>query len=691
MNYTFGKSEQPRNKSQTPDYKRLNNKNLFVKSIGNQAISKENQFFKSKKPSSPFEKSKTNINNISKVSSLSKISNRSDKYTKHRMKNNINDNSLLSKLNNISHIINNLVHIRYKSIEKDKQNSNLSKRIIKKIENQKEILNITNTKTLNRDNTNHSKSKSKSKSKPQNIKPETYQMKYKIINNYNIKASINVKTSNPINTITSSKIKEYIEEYSMKRRGSKESLKSSTSKNKEKSNKKDKYNLGSKENNGKYYQNHDYKKRSNNDNNSYNIRSKKNDHDLKNNNLSININKNEKYVFNSKMPQTEKYTFSTTNTSPFLVSKKQKNEENELSNTDKDKYKEEDNNYNENENINYTKKNNFIKTKMMIHKNKSPSLSDITLNSNSVSEKKNKIFKTIKSSFDLMRGGLQSNGERKHNQDNYFFYNKFNSNLNHIYLGICDGHGQFGHDASLFLRNNLPFQMEKLFKNRGIRIEKSYLLNYSNKQKIYSSIKEVFYLVNSELNTSIDSILSGSTCCSLFFTGEQIISSNVGDSRAIIGKRRNDKWSFINITTDHKPDLPIEKMRILQFGGRVESHKDEKGNFIGPNRVWLKDENLPGLAMSRSFGDQLAASVGTTCEPEIYDYDLEHEDKFLFVASDGVWEFLSSLDILNIIKDYYDSNDSKACCEYILKQSSNIWINKEGVIDDISMILLFFD
>ena len=93
-----------------------------------------------------------------------------------------------------------------------------------------------------------------------------------------------------------------------------------------------------------------------------------------------------------------------------------------------------------------------------------------------------------------------------------------------------------------------------------------------------------------------------------------------------------------------------------------------------------------------AIGLKIAEVCGTVDDvPEIYDYDLEYEDKFLFVASDGVWEFLSSLDILNIIKDYYDSNDSKACCEYILKQSSNIWINKEGVIDDISMILLFFD
>lgn len=38
---------------------------------------------------------------------------------------------------------------------------------------------------------------------------------------------------------------------------------------------------------------------------------------------------------------------------------------------------------------------------------------------------------------------------------------------------------------------------------------------------------------------------------------------------------------------------------------------------LGPYRVWLKTENYPGLAMSRSIGDFVAASVGVICEPGI--------------------------------------------------------------------------
>lgn len=34
--------------------------------------------------------------------------------------------------------------------------------------------------------------------------------------------------------------------------------------------------------------------------------------------------------------------------------------------------------------------------------------------------------------------------------------------------------------------------------------------------------------------------------------------------------------------------------------------------LTGPPRVWLPDVDLPGLAMSRSIGDRIAHTVGTS-------------------------------------------------------------------------------
>jgi len=66
------------------------------------------------------------------------------------------------------------------------------------------------------------------------------------------------------------------------------------------------------------------------------------------------------------------------------------------------------------------------------------------------------------------------------------------------------------------------------------------------------------------------------------------------------------------------------------------------------------NEEIPGLAMSRSFGDRVAHSVGVSAEAETWDFTLGLHDKFLVIASDGVWEFLSNEDVANIVLPYYE-------------------------------------
>ena len=95
--------------------------------------------------------------------------------------------------------------------------------------------------------------------------------------------------------------------------------------------------------------------------------------------------------------------------------------------------------------------------------------------------------------------------------------------------------------------------------------------------------------------------------------------------------------------------------------------------------------------MSRSFGDRVAHSVGVSEEPEIKEYKFRKEDKFFVVASDGLFEFIPSQDIVNIIKDYYLNRDIVGCCEYLYELSKEKWMKEEEVVDDITMILVFLE
>ena len=61
-------------------------------------------------------------------------------------------------------------------------------------------------------------------------------------------------------------------------------------------------------------------------------------------------------------------------------------------------------------------------------------------------------------------------------------------------------------------------------------------------------------------------------------------------------------------------------------------------------------------------------------EPEIKEYTFCKEDKFFVVASDGLFEFISRHDIVDLIKDFYLSGDIVGCCEYLYKLSREKWM-----------------
>jgi len=141
-------------------------------------------------------------------------------------------------------------------------------------------------------------------------------------------------------------------------------------------------------------------------------------------------------------------------------------------------------------------------------------------------------------------------------------------------------------------------------------------MNQNNPDQVKESLLAGFALTAREVSESaIDINFSGTTTVSCLILGTHLWCANVGDSRAVLAKFKNGDWMACPISRDHKPDDNQEKQRILASGGRIEPFKDMNGDPIGPYRVWLKNENIPGLAMARSIGDAVAASVGVTDEP----------------------------------------------------------------------------
>mmetsp|Transcript_16535 Transcript_16535/g.30058 ORF Transcript_16535/g.30058 Transcript_16535/m.30058 type:complete len:751 (+) Transcript_16535:287-2539(+) len=118
--------------------------------------------------------------------------------------------------------------------------------------------------------------------------------------------------------------------------------------------------------------------------------------------------------------------------------------------------------------------------------------------------------------------------------------------------------------------------------------------------------------------------LDGTTACACVVVGGKVICCNAGDSRAIIVKRDG---TAVALSEDHKPDRDDETKRINDLGGRVIH--------------WGRWRVEGVLAVSRSIGDAKLKPY-VTAEPDIVEHDIGEDDMFLVVASDGVWDTMTS-------------------------------------------------
>jgi serine/threonine protein phosphatase PrpC len=56
-------------------------------------------------------------------------------------------------------------------------------------------------------------------------------------------------------------------------------------------------------------------------------------------------------------------------------------------------------------------------------------------------------------------------------------------------------------------------------------------------------------------------------------TPTEIYVANAGDSRAVLAKKSGEKFNAIELSVDHKPELPEERKRIEKAGGFVEDNR----------------------------------------------------------------------------------------------------------------------
>ena len=72
--------------------------------------------------------------------------------------------------------------------------------------------------------------------------------------------------------------------------------------------------------------------------------------------------------------------------------------------------------------------------------------------------------------------------------------------------------------------------------------------------------------------------------------------------------------------------------------------------------MFRKNDEVPGLAVARSIGDIVAHEVGVSCEPEVFEKELDSDDHFIVIGSDGIWDAMSSCEVVGFIFQKMEKN-----------------------------------
>ncbi|CAG8614729.1 31373_t:CDS:2 [Racocetra persica] len=256
-----------------------------------------------------------------------------------------------------------------------------------------------------------------------------------------------------------------------------------------------------------------------------------------------------------------------------------------------------------------------------------------------------------------------------------------------LFFGVFDGHAGWN-TSQLLSRKLIPYVKEQLDKAYDGYGEYSKLISNKRElvskaiQKAFTELDEeiVFHSIDRLLNTqnesggisyineSLLSALSGS-CAILAYVdtaANDLYVACTGDSRAVLGVKdpTTGEWKPIPLSEDQtgRNEHEVERLDKEHPG---ESNIITKGRVFGglePTRAfgdskYKWDKALQEIIYSKFFnekrsvpgGDRYKTPPYVTAKPEVTHHKISPEDKFLVLATDGLWDRLSNAEVIELV------------------------------------------
>ncbi|XP_019628071.1 PREDICTED: integrin-linked kinase-associated serine/threonine phosphatase 2C-like [Branchiostoma belcheri] len=265
-------------------------------------------------------------------------------------------------------------------------------------------------------------------------------------------------------------------------------------------------------------------------------------------------------------------------------------------------------------------------------------------------------------------------GEREEMQDAHVIMDDFTHQFSCLspkisrlaYYGVYDGHG--GKRASLYTADNLHNNIaDKFPKGDVLNMEKEI------KKCLIEAFKKTDEEFLKEASKHKPVWKDGTTAVSILVVDDVMYIANLGDSKAILCRRKEDgSLTGVPLTNDHSPVQYEERQRIQKAGGSVR-----EGRVLGV------------LEVSRSIGDGQYKRCGVINTPDVKRCQLTQDDRFLLLACDGLWKAFSVSEAIQYVSEVlqdetilatefhsaeevrFDTACSKLASEAVLRGSSD--------------------
>ncbi|KAL6193774.1 hypothetical protein ACLB2K_034858 [Fragaria x ananassa] len=203
----------------------------------------------------------------------------------------------------------------------------------------------------------------------------------------------------------------------------------------------------------------------------------------------------------------------------------------------------------------------------------------------------------------------------------------------------------------------------------------------SLQQALSQAENDFLYMVEQEMEDRPDLVSVGSCVLVVLLHGNDLYTLNLGDSRAVLATHGDgdfmngsERLKAIQLTGSHTVDNEVERTRVLY------EHPDDPmsivaGKVKGKLKVtrafgvgYLKKKKLNDALMGILRVRNLISPPYVSTQPSVDVRRISKSDRFVIVASDGLFDFFTNDEALKLVHSYISSNPSGDPSKFLLEQ-----------------------